>query len=132
MVAGVSSVAAPLPSHLPCSLPPLPRWSHGHSGRETRRSSHLWLSPRTSRKHNLSLTCLLIKLQGLSHYQEMDDVGSGMPSLGHTSTPLKVLTVPFAQFGHAYHSQRKQNTSTGLQGEPPNYFQQLRKGRRTN
>ena len=60
---------------------------------------------------------------------DIGDMGSGMPSLSH-ATPLKVLTVPFAQFSHSYHSKRKHNA--GVQAEPAAYFQQLRKGRRTN
>lgn len=67
--------------------------------------------------------------------QEMDDVScevdmgavvpTGTVGASHGHTPLKVLTVPFTQFGNSYHSQRKAPHS-----DTP-YFQQLRKGRRT-
>lgn len=44
-------------------------------------------------------------------------------AVGHGHTPLKVLTVPFTQFGHPYQTQRKATHT-----EAP-YYQQLRKGR---
>ena len=52
-------------------------------------------------------------------------VPTGTVGASHGHTPLKVLTVPFTQFGNSYHSQRKAPHS-----DTP-YFQQLRKGRRT-